>query len=324
MSEESVASPLGTGTAPGKVILLGEHAVVYGQPAVALPVTAVEARATVWPADRPLTIHAYLPQREGAGERVLDVTGAAADDALAAAARATLAHLRRTDVPAWWVDLASTVPTGRGMGSSAAIAVALVRALAHAAGTELDAPTASALAYESEKVTHGTPSGIDNSVVALGRPLRFARGIATGIAIGQPLTLLVADTGLPGATRAMVAGVRARRAERPEAYDDWFARIGHMAEEAVPVLARGDLARLGRLMNANHLVLQAMRVSTPGLDRIVGAARLAGALGAKVSGAGGGGVAIALVSPTTAAAVTEACLEAGAVQVLRTLVEATS
>jgi mevalonate kinase len=221
------------------------------------------------------------------------------------------------------VDLASNVPTGRGMGSSAATAVALVRALARAAGAELDAKTASALAFESEKVTHGSPSGIDNTVVALGRPIRFQRGSATEIAVGQLLTLLVADSGVPGPTRTMVAGVRERRDLRPAAYDAWFARIGGIAEESVAVLARGDVARLGRLMNANHLVLQAMRVSTPGLDRIVGAARLAGALGAKVSGAGGGGVAIALVTPATAAAVTEACLAAGAVQVLRTMIEAT-
>jgi mevalonate kinase len=323
MLDQDRSAPLGVATAPGKVILLGEHAVVYGHPALAVPVTAVETRATVWANATPLTIRAHRPLREGGGERVV----CAADepgDALAVAARAALERLGEHDLPAWTIELASTVPTGRGMGSSAAAAVAIARAVARAVGRPFTDAAAAAVALAAEQVTHGHPSGIDNTVIALGRPLRFRRGEATPLVIPQPFTLLVADSGSDGPTRAMVAGVRERRDQRPDVYDDWFARIGRVADDGASALANGDWPRLGRLMNANHLVLQAMRVSTPRLDQLVGAARLAGALGAKLSGAGGGGVVVALVTPDGAAAVTQALTAAGAVQVLRTVVEATA
>ncbi len=244
--------------------------------------------------------------------------------ALATAVLATLRHTGTDPLPNWSIEVASTVPAGRGLGSSAAIAVALVRAVARAAGHELDDAVASELALAAERVAHGTPSGIDNTVVALGRPIRFVGGQATPLAVGEPLTLLIADSGQPSATADMVAGVRARRDRSPQAYEDWFAQIGRLADEAAAALAHGNAIRLGRLLNTNHLALQAMRVSTPKLDLLVSAARTAGALGAKLSGAGGGGVVIALVTPDTAAAVSQALTAAGAVQVLRTVVEATA
>jgi mevalonate kinase len=319
---EASSAPLGTGTAPGKVILLGEHAVVYGAPAIAVPVTAVEARATIWSSTTPLTIHAYHPAREGGQERVVDLHDST--DALAVAVRVALERLGLREPPRWSIDLASTVPTGRGMGSSAATAVALVRAVGRAVGVGLDDAAVSALAFEAERVTHGTPSGIDNTVIAGGRPIRFAAGSLTPLVIRTPLTLLVADSGVASPTRDMVSGVRARRAARPTTYSDWIHRIGRLADDAVGALCQGELRRLGQLMNSNHLILQAMRVSTPRLDQLVGAALTAGALGAKVSGAGGGGVIVALATADTAAAVARALSATGAVQVIRTVVEATA
>jgi mevalonate kinase len=322
MALDEAPRPLGLGTAPGKVILLGEHAVVYGAPALAVPVSAVEARATVWPGAGPLSVRAFYPQREGGAALEVRLDEAPDTDALATAARCTLDFLGLGQPPAWAVDLASTVPTGRGLGSSAATAVALVRALGAAAGRELSAEEAGRLAFEAERVTHGRPSGIDNTVVALGRPIRFERGAHRPLGLRLPLTLLIADSGQPGDTRAMVEGVQLRHARRPAAYGGWFERIRRLVDEATVALAEGDLPRLGRLMNANHLALQAMRVSTPALDRLVAAARGAGALGAKLSGSGGGGIVIALVAPEQAAAVGQAFSAAGAGQVLRTVVEA--
>jgi mevalonate kinase len=323
MREADELAPLASATAPGKIILLGEHAVVYGQPALAVPIQAVEARATVWASQSPLTIRAHFPLRDGGGERTV-VVPAEPDEALAVAVRAALARLGRADLPAWTIELASTVPIGRGMGSSAAAAVVIARAIARALGQPLSERDVSAVALAAETVTHGKPSGIDNTVIALGRPIRFLRGEATPLVISQPMTLLVADSGADGPTRQMVAGVRARRQQQPAVYDDWFERIGRLVDDAATALAGTDLQRLGRLMNTNHLVLQAMRVSTPRLDQLVGAARMAGALGAKLSGAGGGGVVVALVTPDSATAVSQALTTAGASQVLRTVVEATA
>ncbi len=313
---------LAAASASGKIILLGEHAVVYGQPAIAVPVHAVAARAVIRAADHPLSIVAHFPPGEDRAPLEIDLATAPPDSPLAAAATAALQHAGRTARTPWAIELTSTVPTSRGMGSSAAVAVALVRAIGLAAGEAWDEATIAALAYASERQVHGTPSGIDNTVIAHGRPIRFAQGQARPLAVGAPLALVIADSGTCGATRDIVAGVRARYARRSLVYDDWFNRIGRLADEAAAAIADGQAIRLGTLMNTNHLILQALRVSTPALDQLVAAARGAGALGAKLSGAGGGGVVVALATPETGAAVAAELRAAGAAQVFRTVVEA--
>lgn len=315
------SEPLAVATAPGKVILLGEHAVVYDQPAVAVPVRAVEARATVRLSDRPLAITAHFPAGEGRPPLEIDMAAPPPASPLAAAATAALQHAGRTALSPWAIEITSSIPTGRGLGSSAAVAVALVRAIGQAASEDWDEATLAALAFASEKQVHGTPSGIDNTVAALGRPIRFAQGRAKPLAVGAPLTLVIADTGDVGATREIVAGVRERYQTQQTTYDDWFRRIGRLADEAAAAIAEGQVIRLGHLMNSNHLILQALQVSTPALDLLVGAARAAGALGAKLSGSGGGGVVVALSLPGKAAEVAAAMRAAGAVQVIDTTVE---
>lgn len=315
--------PLAEAAAPGKLILLGEHAVVYGQPALAVPCTAVEARAVVEPSDEALTVASLLP---GGGEPVVvRVAEAPENDLAAATVRAALAArgLTPADAP-WRVTLSSTVPIGRGLGSSAAVSVALARAVCAAAGREATAEEARALAMAGERCAHGHPSGVDPAVVAHGRPIRFHAGVVSRLPLRAPLELVVADSGDERATHAAVEGVRARRDRQPATFDGWFARIGTLVDEASAALAAGDLARLGRLMDTNHLVLQAMGVSTPALDRLVGAARGAGALGAKLSGAGGGGIVVALARPGEgdAAKVAGALRAAGAALVLSARVDA--
>ncbi|MFN2115714.1 MAG: mevalonate kinase, partial [Anaerolineae bacterium] len=171
--------------------------------------------------------------------------------------------------------------------------------------------------------THGTPSGIDNTVVALGRPIRFQAGEAEPLDVGAPLTLVVGDTGRHGATSDMVAGVARRRHERPRTYETWFADIARFVDQASGALASGENVRVGWLLDRNHLILQAMRVSTSELDALVAGARRAGALGAKMTGAGGGGVVIAVVTPEIADEVAEAMRLGGAVRTWRTTVPPT-
>lgn len=314
---EGPAPLLAEASAPAKLILLGEHAVVYGQPALALPLPALRAEARVYAADHPFRIEAPA-LAEGGAPLAIDLAAESEDPGpLAAAAIAALHHAGRNPRTPWLLRLSSRIPVGRGLGSSAAVAVALVRAIGQAAEEDWDAATVATLAFASERKAHGTASGVDNTVIAHEAPIRFARGRATPLAIGAPFTLLVADSGQPGSTRAMVAGVRERREARAAVYEDWFARIGRLVDEAAGAIAEGDLPRLGRLMSSNHLVLQAMRVSTPRLDALVAAARHAGALGAKLSGAGGGGIAIALVRPEHEAAVGAALRAAGGLELLR-------
>jgi mevalonate kinase len=323
-ADPSGPAPLATAAAPGKLILLGEHAVVYGRPALAVPVHAVKATATVWPAASPLVITSRVVGNLTEPTWRVAVDTAPDTDPLATAARTTLDRLGSQALPSWSIEITSDIPVARGMGSSAAVAVAVVRVIAKAAGVDLDHSAVAAAAFEAERCTHGTPSGIDNTVIAWERPICFRQGQGTPLPLPVPLYLMVADSGQRGATSELVAGVRIRRGARPEVYEAWFNQIERLVNGASAALAAGDLARVGRAMDSNHLVLQAMQLSTPELDNLIAAARYAGALGAKLSGAGGGGVIVALVEPQQAPAVSAALAAAGAVRVIQTIVPATA
>jgi len=305
---------LGRGEAPGKVILCGEHAVVYGRPALAVPLLGVHAEAEVTSGlpGTGLVICALDLGEECA------LRAAAADHPLAALARLTLSHLGLPE-PDWRVTIHSTIPVASGMGSGAAVSAALVRALAAAAGQGLPAEQVSALVYEAEKFYHGTPSGIDNTVIAYGRPVYFVRGQPPQtIPIGRPFALAVADTGVRSSTRAVVAAVRSAWEREPARYDALFDRIAEIVQVAARALAAGMPERLGPLMDENHTLLREIGVSSPELDALVAAARAAGAGGAKLSGAGRGGNVIALVTEQTAGQVVAALQAAGAARVMVT------
>jgi mevalonate kinase len=314
----SSTSVLANADAPAKLILLGEHSVVYGRPALAVPVDEVRARATVHEGEERLTLRSVSVDQEGGieYEARLALAEAPEDDPLATAARAALAHAGLVDLPRWHVEISSTIPVSRGMGSSAAVAVALVRALAVAAGAEVDAEGVSALAYQAERVTHGSPSGIDNAVSALGRPILYGSGRWRIVDVRSALRLIIADTGPGPPTREMVEGVRTTCEMRPATCDRWFDQIGGLAEEGAAALAAGEISGLGRAMDSNHLLLQALRVSTARIDQVVAAARSAGAMGAKLSGAGGGGIVVALVDEESAPDVARAVAAAGAARVI--------
>ncbi len=302
------------GDAPGKVILCGEHSVVYGYPALAAPVSALRARAVVEAGSPGMGLRLVAADL---GETLI-LRAAPAAHPLAAAARLTLTALAAPE-PDATLTLRSELPIAAGLGSGAATAVALIRALGAYLGRALDAETVNALAYEVEKLHHGTPSGIDNTVIAWECPVYFIKGRAPGLlTIGPPATLLIANSGIPGVTRVAVAGVRARREAAPARYDACFARMGALAEAARRTLEIGDFAALGALFDENHALLQAIGVSLPELDALATAARAAGALGAKLTGAGLGGNIIALVTPAAAPTIAAALQAAGAAQVWRT------
>ncbi len=273
-------------SAPGKLILSGEHAVVYGHRAVA---AAVSLETTVTLHDRP-------------GPSAIDRS-----DLRDARLWPALAPLIPPDGVG--VSIASTLPVGCGLGSSAALAVALVRALARRDGREASFEECYERGFVVERAFHGTPSGVDHTVSARGGVLVYRRASSTSVAsfapvaLPRPLRLVVADTGSPGDTAAMVAAVRARA---PTAALD---AIGALTEQVVRGLERGEA--VGALLDENHRLLQAIGVSTEALDRVVAAMRAAGAAGAKLAGAGGGGVAFALVDTEHEASVARAARACG-------------
>ncbi len=303
-------------SAPGKVILLGEHAVVYGRPAIAVPVAQVRATATV----EPVPPGSGLTLVASDLDRTVHLAEATPDDPLAAIAFQFLAHVDLDDLDAC-VTVTSTIPIAGGMGSGAAVSASIVRALASFAGAELSLSEISRLVFEVEKLHHGTPSGIDNTVVVYERPVYFVRDkpIET-FAVREPLHLLVADSGIPSPTRKVVGMVRKGWQAEPVRYDFLFDQIGDLVEEARNAIEDGDLYTLGALMDQNQDLLQEMGVSAPQLDDLVEAARAAGALGAKLSGAGRGGNVIALVEEELADEVERELQEAGATRVIYAVV----
>jgi mevalonate kinase len=308
--------PTGAGSAPGKVILFGEHAVVYGQPAIAVPVQQLAAKALVRPLFNAPSGRIRILAPDVGVEADLDELDAA--HPLAAAVRLTLAAMGVERPLAVSIKISSSIPVAAGLGSGAAVSVAIARALSSFLGHPLSDEQTSALAFEVEKIHHGTPSGIDNTVVTYNRPVYFVKGepIET-FTIGTPFTLVIADTGMPSPTRIAVGDVRVAWQADPARYDALFAEVGELVKAARGCIERGLHAELGRLMNENHELLQRMGVSSPELDALVAAARAAGALGAKLSGGGRGGNMIALAGDDPGA-LERALMAAGAKGVIRT------
>lgn len=305
-------------SAPGKIILFGEHAVVYGQPAIAAPLTAVQVTATAEPGAPGSGLVFYAADL---GQTVA-VTEATPDNpffnALIYPAQVLLQHLR-APTPDLRLTVRSTIPIASGLGSGAALATAIMRALAAALGAPLTDDALNPLVYEVERRHHGTPSGIDNTVIVYARPVYFVRGTAPQtFAVARPFTLLVADSGQSSPTRLTVADVRDLHDADPPRLDALFARIGAIARAARQDIETGDPDSLGPLMDENHALLRELTVSSERLDRLCQAARDAGARGAKLSGGGRGGAMIALVDETKIVPVTAALGRAGALRVLAT------
>lgn len=307
-----------TATAPGKVILFGEHAVVYGRPAIAVPVTNVQATATVEDAV-PGTGCTIMAPDTGT---CISLSAAPADP-LAVAVRLALDASDIEAEPDWHLTVSSTIPIAGGMGSSAAISAALARAvLSHGGPVVEGGPDANAvnrIVFAVEKLHHATPSGIDNTVVVFGQPVWFTRGAPVEIfAIARPFQLVVADTGIGISTGQVVADVRRAWQSNTERYDAIFDRIGAVATKARRHIAAGDIDAIGPLMQENQQLLRRLDVSAEALDRLVAIAEGAGAAGAKLSGGGRGGNLIALAEPGKVNAVRAALTRGGAARVIVT------
>lgn len=315
-------------SAPGKIILCGEHSVVYGRAAIAVPVSDMRSHASVSPGPSGLGLHISAPDLNQ--ECALTETDHA--HPLGRLARLVLDELDLPE-PDAVLTVASDLPMASGMGSGASISVAAARALSAALGAELRPEAVSRITYEVEKIHHGTPSGIDNTVISWERPVYFLEGqglrdrnpgsATRSPAIFQihtPFRLLIANSGIAGSTKAAIDEVRRRWTATPAYYDIIFNCIGAIARAARAAVEQGAVHALGILINENHELLVKMGVSLVQLDRMVAAAREAGALGAKLTGSGQGGNIIALVEDGTVGAVREAVTEAGATAVWETTV----
>jgi hydroxymethylglutaryl-CoA reductase len=290
--------------AAGKVILLGEHAAVYGKHALALPLSGA-VTATVQPVESGPRIE--IPEW---GLRIPLV--AEEPTGIGAAIDLIMTALDLSD-QRYWIRINTALPRAMGLGSSAALAVAVIRAFDLERGLGLDDAAVNELAFRCEQLAHGTPSGIDNTLATFDEPILFRHADELQVRTLQldmppPIVIGCAHSG--GLTREQVAGVRERREQNPQCFDDIFEQIDGLSCEGAEALIAADYERLGRLMNICHGLLNAIGVSTPELEQLVTIARAAGAAGAKLTGAGGGGSIVALC-PGKAAEVRNAIQQAG-------------
>jgi mevalonate kinase len=307
-------------SAPGKIILFGEHAAVYGQPAVAIPVTEVKAKAVITPnpTEASGTIHIQAPDIH------LDARMADLPDGhpLKETIQIVLSELSVRTPPSMTIRITSTIPPASGLGSGAAVSVATIRAISSFLGKPMPDSKVSELAYQIEKIYHGTPSGIDNTVVTYGKPVFFLRNQpVTFIQVKCPFTIVIGDTGLQSSTASVVNDVRRHWEAEQDKYEEIFKQIGLIARSGRDAIESGDLSSLGQFMSRNHALLQELTVSSPELDRLIEAALGAGAVGAKLSGGGRGGNMIALAGEDKADSVAALLRQAGAVRTIITRIE---
>jgi mevalonate kinase len=294
----------GRGRAGAKVVLLGEHAVVYDRPALAAGVP-IHLDAEAWPGEGP-----RLEAEGPADERGAALVGQAAEAV-------------GLDPRAWIVRVRSQIPPGRGLGSSAALCVATLRALADAAGRPLPLAGELEIGRRLEVLFHGTPSGIDPAAAALGCSIRFRRGEppeVTPLSLAAALPLVIAWGGEARRTAGAVGGLRERWERDRARYEALFDAVAELVNAGERALVAGDLAAFGRACDDNQRLLEAMGVSSPDLEARLAVARGAGALGAKLTGGGAGGAVIA-VAPDGEGV--EQALRAAGATVLRVLVPAT-
>jgi mevalonate kinase len=315
--------PAISASAPAKSILFGEHAVVYQRPAIAIPIS--DLRSTVYITANPLG---------KSGIQLLDAPDIHLksftdqlehDHPFRVAIKSVMDFYHQDHFPACEIKISSKVPIASGLGSSASVAVALIRALIKFLGQPLKEEDINKLAYNVEKIIHGNPSGVDNTVIAFEKPIFFVKDKTIEfLSIKQSLPLIIGNSGIKSLTREVVSQVRENWMDHKIQFEMYFDQIGKITESAKNALWVGNLHEIGKLMDENHAILKMIGVSCEKLNQLVEAAIKAGALGAKLCGSGQGGNMIALLNEKEDySQVQNALLNAGATETYFTILQST-
>lgn len=278
---------MGTGIAHSKLILIGEHSVVYGQPAIALPVTLLKTTVTI----SPIRNGQYIENSES--RRRLDLMG----DEFEGIRQLILRLLAKFNSPrlTFSLEIDSNIPQGRGLGASAALATAITRAFYDFFDQELTDKELLYYANFAETITHGHASGIDVATVNSEQPLWFTKNVPTDpFELNLSGFLVIGDTGIKGYTSQAISIVQEKLREEKEEAESEIQILGELARDSKNFLTNNKLEALGKVMNKAHDTLCHLGVSHPRLNLLVETAMKNGALGAKLTGSGLGGVMVAL------------------------------
>jgi mevalonate kinase len=306
---------MGKGSGFGKVILFGEHFVVHGVPGI-VSATDAATDAEVKKIAKGVTINDERKGSKGyAEEKKLQQ--------IESIERMLKAMNMPIDTPmSIWIG--GNLPGFSGLGASAASSVAIARAISEEFQLKLPDKRINEVAYEGEKAYAGNPSGIDNTAATFGGLMWFKKTLSGGpdlvekLKVINPVEIVIGSTGKVANTKAMVEGVAERKKKNPKKYDPLFKRAEEIAIEGKKALEAGDLKKVGELMNENHSILQGIEVSSKELDMLVDLAKKQGAIGAKLTGGGGGGCMVALTPGKQLQEKVAKAIEKEGFQVLRT------
>ena len=263
---------VGVGQAHSKIILIGEHAVVYGYPAISLPLLEVEVTCKVVPAESPWRLYE--------------------EDTLSMAVYASLEHLNIKDA-CIRCQIDSAIPEKRGMGSSAAISIAAIRAVFDYYQADLPHDILEILVNRAEMIAHMNPSGLDAKTCLSDQPIRFIKNVGfTELKMDLSAYLVIVDTGVYGHTREAIQVVQSKGKDALP----FLHALGELTQQAEDAIRQKDAEKLGQILSQAHLHLKEIGVSSPEADSLVETALSYGALGAKMSGGGLGGCIIALAA----------------------------
>ncbi|RRD39420.1 mevalonate kinase [Leptotrichia sp. OH3620_COT-345] len=287
-----MAEKIGVGKAHSKIILIGEHSVVYGYPAIAIPLKNVTVKCKVTLSDR---LFSYNPE-----------------DTLSTAVYEALKYLGKENEKIKY-EVESEIPEKRGMGSSAAVSIAGIKAVFNYFGKKPEKNILEELVNKAEIVAHTTPSGLDAKTCLSDKAVKFIRQAGFfNINLNLGAYLIIADSGIQGKTRETVTMIR----EMGEKAEPMLSELGKLTEETEKYIEEKDLINIGRNMLKANKELSKLGLSTMKTDLLIDEAMKAGALGAKISGGGQGGCIIALTDDEKKADIIKQALkEKGAVNI---------
>ncbi|MDY3702426.1 MAG: mevalonate kinase [Limosilactobacillus coleohominis] len=279
---------IGIGKSHAKIILIGEHSVVYGQPAIALPLPNVTTK---------VTIAENHEQEKMIQSRYFNGPLNQLPEQMAGIRKLISQLVNHFNGVAdhWTVTITSDIPAERGMGSSAACAVAIVRAIFDYYQSPLDRESLLKWADVEEEVTHRSPSGLDAATVSSSKPVWFHKGEkGTLIDLNLDATMVIGDTGIKGATRDAITAVKNSLSNHYDETNSLIEHLGQLTKDSKEAISNNEVATLGRKLTAAHRDLEKLGVSDEKLNLLVQSALGSGALGAKLTGGGRGGCMFAI------------------------------